>query len=200
MKFSRPLALLALSLISALLSTGCASNQTTVNTWRNPAFSPTPTNTIALTLHEAAKPDDAAMGQLLQAELQREGFALVPAERADYLLSYMVTDNQIEHHWMESHPAPMEQPPAFVNGQLATSSGPGFGQPSQYEETAVVQTRDIRLFLYTNPKTNPAGLQLVWQGTITVEKAHPPGDEQLLFKTLLHYFGADENGAVKVGR
>ena len=197
MKFSPSLALLALSLISALLSTGCASNQTTVNTWRNPAFSPTPTNTIALTLHEAAKPDDAAMGQLLQAELQREGFALVPAERADYLLSYMVSDNQVEHHWMESNPAPMEQPPAFVDGQMGTPPG---GQPTQREETTVIQTRDIRLFLYTNPKTNPAGLQLVWQGTITVEKAHPPGDEQLLFKTLLHYFGADENGAVKVGR
>ena len=82
MKIFRLSALLALPLICVLVATGCASSQPVVNTWRNPAFSPTPTNTIALKLHENPQPGDAETGQLLQAELQREGFALVPEERA----------------------------------------------------------------------------------------------------------------------
>ena len=197
MKISRLPILLAWPVICALASFGCASNQPTVNTWRNPAFSPTPTNSIALKMHEAAKPEDAALGQVLLAELQREGFNLVPEERAEYLLSYMVSENQVEHHWVQSSPAPMESPPAFVAGQPGTGPGAAYNY-NQEEKTAVVETRDIRLFLYTNPKTNPAGLQLVWQGTITVNQDHPPGDEQILFKALLHYFGGDENGSVKL--
>ena len=197
MKIFRLSALLALSLICILIATGCASSQPEVNTWRNPAFSPTPTNTFALKLHEDAKPEDARIGQLLQAELQREGFALVPEERADYLLSYMVTDNQVEHAWMESSPVPATQQPAYIPGQMGMASGASSGY-SEEERTAVVRTRDVRLFLYTNPKTNPAGLQMVWQGTLTLEKDPSPGDEQILFKTLLHYFGGDKNGAVNL--
>ena len=197
MKTFRLITLPALSIVCALFSTGCASTQPTVNTWRNPAFSPTPASTIALKLHEGATPKDAETGQLLQAELQSEGFKLVSEEKADYLLSYMVTDNQVEKSWMENNSAPAMQQPAYVQGQIGMTPSETYGN-SQVERTAVVRTCDIRLFLYTNPKTNPAGLQMVWQGTLTLGKDPAPGDEQVLFKTLLHYFGGDENGAVKL--
>lgn len=196
MKTFRLSVLFALPLICVLVATGCASSRPVVNTWRNPAFSPTPTNTIALTLHEGAKPEDAETGQLLQAELQREGFVLVPEERADYLLTYVVSENQEEHDWVDNQSL-AGMPPSQAPGQVAVGPSTSYASVG-VEHSYVVQNRDIRLLLYTNPKTNPAGLQMVWQGTITVEKGHSSGDEQVQLRTLLHYFGGDENGTVNL--
>jgi len=179
-------------LICLLISTGCASVKPMVDTWRNPAFSPTRTNSIALQPVANARPQDQVTGHLLAAELQREGFVTTPPEQADYLLSYVVSGN-LEQHILSNTLA--AQTPQQESGQ--TVAGPAtLYVYSGVEKSYQLQVRDIRLFLYTNPATNPRGLQLVWQGTITIGKDNSVHGEEALLRTLLHYFGADQNGTV----
>jgi hypothetical protein len=178
--------------ICVLISTGCTSVKPMVNTWGNPVFAPTPTNSIALKMTANARPEEAETGRLLAAELKREGFVVMPEEQADYLLSYVVSEN-VEQHILSntlSGQSPMQETKQTVNGPatLYVYSGE--------EKSYQLQVRDIRLFLYANPATNPHGLQLAWQGTITIGKDNSVKGEQALLRTLLHYFGKIENGKV----
>ena len=193
MKICRMFPLL-LSVICAVLSTGCASTRLTVNTWRNPSFSPTSTNTIALKRNVNARPMDTETGRLLADEMRREGFLLAPEERADYLLSYVVSENVEEHTVAENY-----TPPAAPPSQTVTQPGLIYSY-SSVEKSYFIHVRDIRLFLYTNPRTNPAGLQLAWQGTITIGREKSARDEQAVLGTLLHYFGGEQNGPVDLVR
>ena len=157
------------------------------------SFSPTPTNSIALKMSIAnARPEEAETGRLLAAELKREGFVVVPEEQADYLLSYVVSGN-LEQHILSntlSGQSPTQETSQTVNGPATLYVYSGV------EKSYQIQVRDIRLFLYTNPATNPRGLQLVWQGTITIGKDNSVQGEQALLRTLLHYFGKIENDKV----
>ena len=162
-----------------------------VDTWLNPAFPPSHTNTIALKLNANARPVDVETGKLLENELQQEGFTLAPEAQADYLLSFVVSDN-VEEHVLANNAATQSAPP----------SSPPVDQPglvysySSVEKSYYIHTHDLRLFLYTNPRTNPSGLQLAWQGAITLGKIKSAGDMQTVLKTLLHYFGGQQNGKV----
>ena len=195
MNFYRCLLLLPSSLLCILLFAGCASApRPMVDTWLNSSFSPTPTNSIALQPVANARPVDIATGKLLADEMQREGFVLVPADHADYLLSYVVSEN-VEEHVVSENSQAQALPPSTPSPQDVAQPGVVYSV-SSVQKSYYVRVRDIRLFLYTNPKTNPAGLQLAWQGTITIGKGMSAKGEQAELQTLLHYFGTEHNGTV----
>jgi hypothetical protein len=193
------LALLVLPLALGWLTSGCASMQTPeVHAWRDPQYNPTPANKFALTERPNASPVDAQLGNLVVAELQAEGFQLVPYDQADYLLTY-VFENTVEEDGY--HPVfsaqPMMAPPQTTDQ---------IGNPSL--QSGMVQTvvvtpnlypvKDIRFYLYTNPKTNGGRFQLAWQGSISQGKSVPAKNEPALIKTLLGCLGKEQDGPVKL--
>jgi hypothetical protein len=194
MKMHRLLTLLWLPLMVAILSTGCATQRPEVNTWRNPQFAPTSTNTFALTLRPNPTKEDAGLGRMVVDELQRAGFSLVPDEHADYLLTYAVSKTTEDHLWVDHTPPPAMLASAQTTGQIIMQSGLS-GSVNEVRISHYL-AKDIQLFLYTNPKTNPAGFQLIWQGTITLDNYASPERELTLLKTLLRYIGKDQNGRV----
>jgi len=179
-----------LSAVCLILSTGCASNLApTVSTWRNPGFSPSRTSPITFKTNVNAFSEDVAAGHILADELQQEGFKLVSEDQSDYLLSFVISQNLEEHTYTVYHTVQNSTQPTRETGGIVTT--PTYSYDTQQNSYAF-PTRDIRLFLYTNPKTNPAGLQLAWQGTLTLYKKTTPETQQELFKTLLQSFGADK--------
>jgi len=60
------------------------------------------------------------------------------------------------------------------------------------------RTKEIWLYLYTNPKKSGGGLQLAWQGTIAVGDSPSQERELAMLKTLLGYLGKDQNGQVEL--
>lgn len=64
----------------------------------------------------------------------------------------------------------------------------------------IYPTKDIRLYLYTNPKTHGGSFELAWQGAISQGKSVPAGNEPALVKTLLGYLGKNQNGPVQLTR
>ncbi len=199
MNFYRWLLLPPASLLCVLLSAGCASAPSPMlNTWLNPSFSPSPTNSIALQPIADPRPVDVATGKLLADEMRREGFVLAPAAHADYLLSYVVSEN-VEQHVLSEGSKAQAPPPSISSPQDVTQPGVVYSV-STVQKSYYLHVLDIRLFLYTNPKTNPAGLQLAWQGTITISKNESAKSEQAVLRTLLHYFGTEHNGTVDLVR
>jgi hypothetical protein len=194
MKTYRLPALFCLPLMTVVLLAGCATKHPSVDTWRNPQFAPTPTNTFALTLRPNPTKEDAALGRMVVDELQRDGFSLVPVERADYLLTYVVSKTTEEHLWVDHTPPAAMLASAQTTGQIIMQSSLS-GSVNEVRISHYL-AKDIQLFLYTNPKTNPAGFQLIWQGTINLDNYASPERELTLLKTLLQYFGKDKNGPV----
>jgi hypothetical protein len=196
MKTYRALVLFGLALALAFLSTGCATQRPRVDTWRNPQYSPTPANKIALTDRPNPRPQDATLGRLLVAELQRKGFALVPSEQADYLLTYVVSVSYDEEHrpvatTVVSAPSQAAWDDATMS-QAWHSSVP----PTVYANPVIYRSRDLRLYLYTNPKTHSGNFQMVWQGDIAAGLTASAERDSVLVRTLLDYFGKDQNGRV----
>jgi hypothetical protein len=66
--------------------------------------------------------------------------------------------------------------------------------------TFIYHSKDIRLYLYTNPQTQPGRLRLVWQGSIAAGESVSAERELLLLQTLLSYFGKDQNGRVNLAQ
>ena len=188
-----------LFLLVAFLNSGCASHpRTMVNTWSDPAYMPTAASPIALNIPVGAKPEDAAFGDLLRAELTNESFHLVSADQADFLLSYVVSENEEEHESAPIHRIGPPEASAQNTGQIINPIPGPTGGDETPEKSYVVSTRDVRLFLYTNPKTNPKGLRLAWQGTITIDKGATPERQTALLRILLADFGKNYNGPVTV--
>jgi hypothetical protein len=208
MKVGRIFESLVLVLVLAFFSCGCTTNHPLVNTWRNPQFTPSTTNTLALTLRPNPSPEDAELGRMVLVELQRSGFALVPNVEADYLMTYVFSENTEEHVWEEPRPAVNPMKTAMIPNLPLTpqTTSQIFEQSLRSQPTGNVfrtseyHYKDIRLFLYTNPKKNASGMQLVWQGTITVGNSTSPERELAMLKTLLNYLGKDYNGRVELTR
>jgi hypothetical protein len=196
MKTYHALVWFGMALTLAFLSTGCATNRPRVDTWRNPQYSPTAADKIALTDRPNPRPQDATLGRLLVAELQRKGFALVPSEQADYLLTYAVSVsyNEEPRHVSTS----VVSAPSQAAGENAAmppawnSSVP----PAVDVNPVIHRSRDLRLYLYTNPKTHSGNFQMVWQGDIAAELTASPERDSILVRTLLGYFGKDQNSRV----
>lgn len=198
---TNPFALLISSLVLALLPSGCATMQKpVVNTWRDPQFTPSPASTLALTDRPKPNAADARLGQLLVAELHKEGFNLVPADRADFLMTYVLENNQEERFDYSQRdvtpmmPVPPPQSTAQMNQYPGAQGLPGAQQVVVAPE--IYSVRDIRLYVYTNPKTHSGDFRLAWQGSITQGNSVPEKNESALLKTLLGYLGKDENGQV----
>lgn len=208
MKMCRLVVLLCLPPVLAVLSAGCASHRPVVSAWNNSQLSLTRADKLALTLRPDPSPEDAELGRILVAELQREGFDLVPIEKADYLLACALGDDweQAQQHQMITTTIP-GSPPQTTRQILAqtqpslTSSVPesSLGVPaSSISKPFIFHSRGIRLFLYNNPKTHPGRLQIAWQGYITVEKSVSAERETVLVKTLLGYWGQEQHGPVNL--
>jgi hypothetical protein len=192
----------------AMLSAGCATtNHPTLAARRGDGFSPARTDKIALTLRPNPGPEDALLGRLLTAELQREGFHLVPPEQADYTLVYAVEDDSTatylpERDFVVATPQETEQQRAAS----ATPPPPGFSRPrpgftpaSSIGPTVVVyHDKGIRLYLYTNPQTHAGKFELAWSGCIEAGERISPDREPMLIKKLLGYFGQDYLGQVNL--
>ena len=196
---SYPSALLILPLALMLLASGCASMQTPeVHTWRDPQFNPTPANKFALTDRPNASPVDVQLGKLVVAELQAQGFQLVPYDQADYLLTY-VFENTVEEDGY--HPVMVGQPmmaPPQTTEQIGNPTLQSGMVQTVVVTPNVYPVKDIRLFLYTNPKTHGGHFELAWQGSISQGKSVPPKNEPALIKTLLGCLGKNQDGPVKL--
>jgi hypothetical protein len=203
MKISRLFLLLLPILAVGLLASGCASSKPQISAWRNADFSPSSTNKLALTLRPHPSPEDARLGEMLVAELERKGFKLVPSEQADYLLTYaldQVTDtvvcqDPLLNTWQQTPPAQssrqMNEQIQFPRVHAQTLQGNGL-------KTVSYLSRNIRLYLYTNPKTHEGCFQVAWQGNIDIDQHASEENELLSLKALLAYFGTDHNGPVQL--
>jgi hypothetical protein len=182
-----------------VLSTGCASPRPLVSAWHNSDFSPTPVDKIAMTLTPNPSAKDAELGRLLTVELRREGFYLVPLEKADYLLActadgergadrqqvITITASAGPSQTSDQFFSPL--PPVTISGSVSNTPSTATLEPG------VAHAHSIRLVLYTNPKNNPAGFQVAWQGYIASASSER---EMALVRTLLGYFGREQHGPV----
>jgi len=105
---------------------------------------------------------------MLIAELKREGFHVVPLDKADYLFA------------------------CAAEGSDPTLS------PATASSAVVFHNRGIRLCLYSNPQTHPGRLNLAWQGYIAAGPNTSAEGEMALIRTLLGYFGRDQHGPVNL--
>lgn len=200
MKIRRLIALLWLPPTLAILSAGCASHHPMVNTWSNAQFSPTRADKMGLTLRPNPSPEDAELGRLLVAELKLEGFDLVPIEKADYLLTYVLEDNWTvdEQNRITTSvvPPPQTTQQMFLPPQAQTPSAP----ISTVSTPIVFHSKGIRLYLYTNPQTRPGGLQIAWQGYIDAGNTVSAERETVLIRTLLGCFGQEQHRRVDLAQ
>lgn len=190
-------------LLLLVLSAGCVTHRPELNTWRDDRFAPSPTNTLAFTARPNPSAEDAALGQMLVAEMRREGFVFVPEAQADYLLTYVLDDTMDERTYVEIHPhesmmSVRPLTPQTTQQAIYSSYSPMTGADTV--TTLVFHSKDIRLYLYTNPKTHPGGLQMAWQGNMAAGKSVTAARELQLIRTLLGYFGKDQNGRVNLAQ
>ncbi len=191
-----------------ILLAGCASNHPTVGAWRGAGFSPAQKDKIALTLRPNPSYEDAEVGRVLTAELQREGFNLVPLAEADYTLAYAVEDDSTET-FLPARVFALPAPPQISNIIIAPGMLVSHGifdprtqefQPSIDPTVVVYHAKGIRLYLYTNPKTHPGGLQIAWSGCIDAGVRVSAEREPLLIRALLAYFGQDYIGRAELDK
>ena len=146
----------------AFLSAGSATQATSVHTWRNPDFSPTAADTIALTEHPNPSAQDQALQQLLTTTLQQDGFKMTSPAQADYLLAFVLdeaTQQQqqiVYRHDDQPVGAPFTPQRDSQVGMMSSYSA----QVPDHVVTFRCTTKFIRLYLYTNPKTHAGNFQL----------------------------------------
>lgn len=226
MKNNRVVIWLWLPLALACLSAGCATKQPLVGAWRDPQFSVTRSNKIALTEQVNPDPQNVAFGQLLTNELKQEGFTLVSSDQADFLLAYALEEDLKEQQTVRHYDYRYTQDPMSAPGSIPSypgargtmsalqvqsapgsiSSYPGARdtmsalqvQPVERDSTYRFFSQNILLYLYTNPKTQAGNFKMVWQGSIEGGSSTSASHQQLLLQTLLRYFGKSQNGRVNL--
>ncbi len=184
-----------------ILVTGCITHRPTLSTWRDSTLTPTRADKIALTPQLNPSPETAALGRLLTAELQREGFHLVPADQADYLMAYALEDELVNQGRTIAITTAASPPQTTAQVMDETPPGGYSSDPTiparAVSQPVVYRNRGIRLFLYNNPKTHPGGFRIVWQGYISSGLSASPQRETILLKTLLGYLGQEYHGPVR---
>lgn len=189
-------------LVLTIFLTGCASNHTSIGAWRGDHFHPARSDKIAVVPQSRSNNEDARLGRVLTAELQREGFNLAPPAEADYLLAYVVEDGWTEND-LPTHPFQVPQPEVVTpvigpNGGAVVVATPAPAEPQSAPTPAPYHSKGIRLFLYTNPKTHAGDFETAWEGGIDAGRKISPEHEPLLVQTLLSYFGQNHVGPVKL--
>jgi hypothetical protein len=201
--------LFSLLFVLVILSAGCASKHPTVSARRNGGYAPARTDKIAFTVQPNPRAESAELGRLLTAELKTEGFQLVPAAAADYLLAYALEDDATETY-LPQHDFVVQNPSQTSEYILAagTPAQPGFVRPRERFDTAqsigptvvVYHNFGIRLYLYTNPQTHAGKLDIAWSGFIESGKKIPANRELTLIEALLEHFGQDYVGRVNLAK
>ncbi len=187
------------------MTTGCASHKAYVLARRDPQYSSSPTNRIALANHLKPRPQEEALGIALTAELKQQGFRLVPQEEADYTLAYWIEDNwylrSIPKRTYEPGVSPASAPLAPLPRGAAANYPYPLDRPYRVTETEVddsVPVQGIRLQLYYRPSGRTGRPQTVWEGYIDAGFKVSPGREPALLKTLLTFFGKDHAGRARL--
>ncbi len=189
MKLHHLLVLLPVAVV--MLSAGCATKPPMVSAASYSHFTLTPTNTITLSAKANPKPQDEQLSRVLVAELDRAGFELVPPEKADYILTYVIEDEWSEERGQSTMASPM--PAAQTSDQVRMGNGtqtPGIS-PAPVNTTFTAHSKGIRLIVFTNPKTHPGGLDIVWQGCIDTGQSLTPENETALVRILPRLFWAE---------
>ena len=186
-----------LPILLALLLTGCASKHPTVGARRGTGFSPARTDKIALAFRPNPSPEDAQLGRLLTAELQRQSFNLVPTAEADYTLAYAVEDDSTETY-LPRRDFTLPFPPQTSREILAsaTPASPGFATPgtqgfqsSSAPTVIVYHSKGICLYLYTNPQPIRAVSKSPGRDRIDAGENISAKREPLLIDALLNILG-----------
>ena len=175
-----------------------------VSTWRDSALTPTRSDKIALMLQHNPRPETAALGRLLTAELKREGFNLVPVEQADYLMAYTLEDELVDQGRSITTITPASPPQTTAQVMAQPIIGHSATEPTiparVVSEPVVYRNRGIRLLLYNNPQTHPGSFQIVWQGYIAASGTTSAERETALIKTLLGYLSQEQHGSVNLAQ
>ena len=139
------------------------------------------------------------------AELKQQGFRFVSQEEADYTLAYWIEDNwylrTIPKRTYEPGVSPASTPLATLPRGAAANYAYPLDRPYRVTETEVddsVPVQGIRLQLYYRPTGRTARPQTVWEGYIDAGFKVSPGQEPVLLKTLLTFFGKDHAGRARL--
>jgi hypothetical protein len=188
----------------AVCFTGCVSKQAYVIARLDPQYSPTSSSRIALVHQNQPRPEDQDLGRALVAELERQGFQIVPQEAADYTLACW-----IENDWRTRKTIVQTSEPGLgLRGETLTHMPPAaYSSPggsfthyhaTPYQTTRVVDeqvpAQGIRLRLYPRANSRAASLQPAWDGYIDGGPKVSAERQPILLKTLLSYFGRDFTG------
>ena len=194
----RPL-LAAIALATAV--TSCTSGGPKVLARRDPAYSLSAANSIAVSTHRQPRPEDAAVIDALKAELARRGFTLTNAAAADY-----VAAGWVEENWNAMRPAGApyynyaEAPMGVKTYEGSPVTAPGsltVGVTDDGRAERYLVTQGIRLELYPRDKSGRTGLSPAWTGYIEAGSQLRADHTAALVHTLLDYFGEDFTGRAK---
>ncbi len=199
--------LFPLVILVALMLTGCASKSAYVIARRDSQYTHASTDKIALANQNQAGPEEQELARALVAELERQGFRIVPQNDADYTLTVTIEDD-----WRTRKTIVRNVEPALGLGVPGpqTASGmpvaetPGIyhrhNTPYQYQTARVVDeqvpAQGIRLRLYSRASIRAGRLQTAWDGYIDGGPRVSPEQQPVLLRTLLAQFGRDFSGRV----
>ena len=151
--------------------------------------------------------EDALLGAALMTELSNEHFNITTNADADYVLNYLVEDNSTVVVSQHEEVQPVFAPPPQSNRQMSGAfiGGQPYNPGDTYRihmvSTPLVFTdKGIRLYLFANPKKQPQGFQLAWQGYIGGGTSITAERIPFLIKTLLGHFGEDYTGKIDLGK
>jgi len=196
-RMSKLIAALALAACLA----GCASRNPQVYARRDPAFFPSATNRITIGQHRQARPEDAALGTALTAELTRRGFNLTSRADAEYVLAYWIEENWSTMRSSGGISYGDRGPVGVTTYEGSPISAPGtltVGVSSDGRQERYLLNQGIRLELYPQGKLPNGNLTAAWAGSIASGSTVKPANVPALLRALLEHFGQDFSGRVKL--
>ncbi len=189
---------LLVSLVSIVLSTGCAHQKTYVVARHNPQRTVSIESRIAVSPPANDKSQNVSVYQAALAELAAAGFRIVPPAEAEYTLLVLVDKHA---RAVAGSPSPMTQvsPYMVISGSDgSTSRTPLYRGPFPTPTKEYSVSEGIRLSLYPARADNAAQIQPVWDGF--VDSGHlrlSPEQHRPMIRLLLRYFGQDFAGEVQ---
>jgi hypothetical protein len=181
-------------LTATILLTACA-HKTSVIAKRNPAYSPSLADRIAITERSIRNPETDALKQAVTVELARRGAKVVPTPESEFALGCWVDES-----WESVGPAVRTIMASQRNIDLRN-------RPASYDTPMPVQvqvprnteyTKGIRLRLFVTRPKNTNRVETAWEGYIAGGPRLSPKQYKPLLRTLLDYFGKDYVGNVKL--
>lgn len=193
--------LLSLALLPFLTS-ACSSSKAYVTARSQPQSSFTPASRIAVAPHAAPRREEQVLQQALQLELSRQGFQVVPADQADFILTYWIEEawkpgKQVIYpvdDWPASLPPPL--PPILAGAPAGIAYSPHY-EPAPRIVDAPFNVQGIRLKLFPAHGTGADQLRPAWEGYIEGGAIVRAKREAVLLRTLFQYFGRNFEGRAR---